>query len=156
MTGNQTSESSGSQLPPPRRCCASCLLLAIVLTSGLLAGAGLTVIFDLDEKVSEIFGLAHEPRKSRSIAEMRDNITDRYAAELGLSAEQKSKVREILTEQLSGSLQRRSRMLDKLSEGLNPILDDAQRAKWEKIKAERIKKWGEDLPTTVPATQPSQ
>ncbi len=155
MTSNQTSESSGSQLPPKRRCCASCLLLAIVFASGLLAGGGLTIIFDLDEEVSKIFGLAPKPRKSRSIAELRDSITDRYATELALSAEQKSKVREILTEHFSGSLQRRKRMLDKLSEGLNPILDDAQKAKWEKLKNDRIKKWGEGMPTTRPTTQPS-
>ena len=151
MTSNQTTESSGSQLPPPRRCCASCLLLAVVFASGLLAGGGLTVIFDLDEKVTEIFGLAPKPQESRSIAEMRDSITDRYAAELGLSDVQKSKVREILTEQFRSSLQRRIQTLDKLSEGLNPILDDAQRAKWEKLKNDRIKKWGEGLTTTRPA-----
>ena len=118
MTGNQTSESSGSPLNPPPRRCAACLLLAIVLASGLLAGGGLTVIFDLDEKAGSIFGIAPKPRKSKSIAELRDSITDRYALELDLSDEQKSKVREILTEQFSGALQRRIHMLEKLSEGL--------------------------------------
>jgi hypothetical protein len=152
MTGNQTSESTGSQLTPPRRCGVSCLLLSVVFASGLLAGGGLTIIFHLEEKVTAIFGLAPEPRESRSIGQLRDDITDRYAAELGLSDEQKSKVREIITEQLSGSLQRRIQMLDKLSEGLRPILDDAQRAKWEKMKAELIEKWGEGAPTTRPAT----
>ena len=151
MTSNQTSESSGSQLTPPRRCCASCLLLSVVFASGLLAGGGLTIIFDLDEKATEIFGLARKPRESRSIEQLRDDLTNRYAEELGLSDEQKGKLREIITKQLSGSLQRRRQMLDKLSEGLNPILDDAQRAKWEKMKADRIKKWGEGMPTTSPA-----
>jgi hypothetical protein len=155
MTSNQTSESSGSQLPPKRRCCASCLLLAIVFVSGLLAGGGLTIIFDLDEEVSRIFGLAPKPRKPRSIAELRDSITDRYAVELGLSAEQKSKVREVLTKHFSGSLQRRIQLLDKLSEALYPILNDDQRANWEKLKADRIKKWSEGMPTTRPTTQPS-
>ena len=152
MTGNQTSESSGTQLTPPRRCGASCLLLAIVFASGLLAGGGLTIIFHLEEKVTAIFGLDSKPRNSRSIAQLRDDVTDRYAAELGLSDEQKSKIREIITEQLSGSLQRRIQMLDELSEGLHPILDDAQWAKWEKIRAERIEKWGEGMPTTRPPT----
>ena len=151
MTNNQTFESRRVRLAHPKRTGASCTLLLIVLVSGLLAGVGLTVIYDLDEKVSEIFGLAHEPHKSRSIGQLRDDLTDRYTAELGLSDAQKSKVREILTEQLSSSLERRKQMLDKLSEGLNPILDDAQRAKWEKLKADRIKKWGEGMSTTLPA-----
>ena len=151
MTSNHTSESSGSRLNPPRRSrCAPCLLLAIVFVSGLLAGGGLTVIFEFDETVTRIFGLAPKERKSKSIAELRDRITDRYAAELDLSTEQKSKVREIITEHFSGSLQRRIKLLDKLTEALDPAFTDAQRAKWEQSKADRIKKWGDGLTTTRP------
>jgi len=150
MTSNQTSESSGTQLKPPRRCCASCLLLAVVLVSGLLAGLGLTVIFDLDDKVTEMLGIPPKPRKIRSIAELRDRLTDRYAAELDLSDESKSNIRKIITEHLSSSLERRIQLLDKLSKCLDPVLNDAQKAQWEKAKADRIKKWSEGMPTTRP------
>ena len=150
MTGNQTSESTGCQLTPPGRRCVSCLLLTIVFASGLLVGAGLTVIFDLDETATEIFGLKRTPPKSRSIAQMCDDITNRYAEELGLSDEQKSKVHEVLTEHFSGALQRRIGVLEKLSVALAPILNDAQRAEWEKLKVDRVKKWSEASPTTRP------
>jgi len=155
MTSNQADTSTGQQLTPPEapRRCVSCLLLGIVFVSGLLIGSGLTVIFDLDEKAAELFGISR-PRKSRSIAKLRDDITDRYADELGLSPEQKSKVREILTEHFSGALERRMKLLDKLSKGLVPILDYAQKAQWEEIKAKRIKKWSEGMPTSRPTTQP--
>jgi hypothetical protein len=127
------------------------MLLAIVLASGLIAGIGLTIIFDLDDTVTELLGLPPKPRKSRSIAELRDSITNRYATKLGLSDEQTSKVRDIITEHLSGSLGRRIKLLDKLTTGLLPILDDSQKALWKEIKAEQIAKWGKGMPTTRPA-----
>jgi len=150
MTGNQTSESSGTHLTPPKRNCASCLMLAVVLVSGLLAGLGLTIIFDLDDKVTEILGLPPKPRKTTSMLELRDRLTNRYAEELDLSDELKSNIREIITEHLKSSLDRRIQLLDKLSESLNPVLSDAQKVQWEKAKADRIQKWGEGLTTTRP------
>ncbi|MCP4374774.1 MAG: hypothetical protein GY794_01135 [bacterium] len=152
MTNNQTSESDQCQLTPPRRSCgSSCLLLMIVFASGLLAGGGLTVIFDLDETVSKIFGLEPERKKSGSIEQLRDRITDRYTKELGLSEEMTNKVRDIITRQLSGSLKRRMETLDKLSEALYPTFNDVQKANWEKMKAESIKRWGKALTTTQPS-----
>ena len=150
MTGNQTSESSGTQLKPPKRNCASCVMLAIVLVSGLLAGLSLTIIFDLDDKVTEMLGLPPKPRKTKSMMVLRDRLTDRYAAELDLSDESKNNIREIITEHLSSSLDRRIQLLDKLSKCLDPVLNDAQKVQWEKAKADRIKKWGEGMPTTRP------
>ena len=148
MTSNQTTESGGSRLPAPRRCGISCFLMAIVFVSGILAGGGLTVIFELDETVTKLFGLK---QKSRSIAELRDRITDRYAIELGLSGEQTEKLREIFGRHLADSLQRRINILDKVTAELAPLLNDAQKAKWVQVKAERIKKWGEGMATTKPA-----
>jgi hypothetical protein len=138
-------------MPARRSCCTSCLLLMIVFASGLLAGGGLTVIFGLDETVTEIFGLERKKQKSGSIAQLRDRLTNRYATELGLSEEMTNKVRDIFTEQLSGSLKRRMQTLEKLSEVLYPTFDDAQKANWEKMKAESIKRWGDALITTQPS-----
>ncbi|MDP6045539.1 MAG: hypothetical protein QGH94_12105 [Phycisphaerae bacterium] len=140
MTNEQTNELSGSRLPAPHRCGTPCLLLLIVFISGLLAGGGLTVIFDLDEEIAKVLGVK---KKSRSIIELRDRLTDRYADELGLTGENKEKMRELFNEQLKGSVQRRVNILNKVTEGLSPLLSEAQKAKWEQIKAERIKKWSE-------------
>ncbi len=126
-------------------------MLAIVLLSGLIAGLGLTIIFDLDDKVTETLGLPPKPRKTKSIMELRDRLTNRYAAELDLSDELKSRIRKIITEHLISSLDRRIQLLDKLSESLDPVLSDEQKVQWEKAKAARIKKWSEGMPTTRPA-----
>ena len=125
-------------------------MLAVVLLSGLLAGLGLTIIFDLDDKATEMLGLPTEPRKAKSMMELRDRLTDRYAAELDLSDELKSNIREIITEHLSSSLEQRIQLLDKLSKCLDPVLSGAQKVQWEKAKADRIKKWGEGMPATRP------
>lgn len=151
MTSNQTSESTGTHLKPPKRNCASCLMLVLVLVSGLLAGLGLTIIFDLDDKATEILGLPSKPRKTKSMMELRDRLTNRYAAELNLSDELKSNIRKIITEHLNSSLERRIQLLDKLSKSLNPVLSDAQKVQWEKAKTERIKKWSEGMTATRPA-----
>jgi hypothetical protein len=150
MTNNQTIESRRSRLANPKRSGGSCVFMIIVLVSGLLAGLGLTIIYDLDDKATDFLGLPPKPRKSRSIAELRDSITERYATKLNLSDEQTDKVRTIVTEHLSDSLERRKRLLDKLSAGLEPILNDTQKAEWEKAKAEQIKKWGDISPTKQP------
>jgi len=148
MTSNSTTESGGTRLPAPRRCGISCLLLAIVFVSGILAGGGLTVIFHLDEEIAKILGVKKKPK---SFLELRDKLTDRYAGELDLAKDQKEKMREIFTEQLKGSIERRARILEKITEGMNPILSEAQKAKWEQIKTERLKKWNEGMPTSQPA-----
>jgi len=146
MTGNQTSESSGPQLAPPTRsCCASCLLLAVIFASGLLAGGGLTVIFDLEQKVMKLFNLRKEPK---SFLEIRDKLTDRYAGYLDMSTEQKEKLRKIFTKHLSGAIQRRIETLEKVTADLDAILNDAQKAQWEQVKSKNIEKWGEGMPTT--------
>jgi len=148
MSNNSTTESSGSRLPAPRRCGIPCFLLAIVFISGILVGGGLTVIFDLDEEIARVLGMKS---KSRSIVEMRDRLTDRYAGELGLTGDKKEKMRELFSEQLQGAIQRRINILNKVTEGLSPHLTDDQKAKWEQIKAECIKKWSEGMPTTQPS-----
>jgi hypothetical protein len=148
MTNANTTESDGSRLPAPRRCGIPCLLLTIVFISGILAGGGLTVIFDLDEEIAKVLGVK---KKSRSIIELRDRLTERYAGELGLTGDKKEKMRDLFNEQLKGAIQRRVNILNKVTEGLNPILSDAQKAKWEQIKSERIKKWSEGMTTTRPA-----
>ena len=126
------------------------MFMIIVLVSGLLAGIGLTVIYDLDDKVTDALGLPPKPRKTKSMIELRDRLTDRYAAELDLSDELKDNIREIITKHLSSSLERRIELLDKLSKSLDPVLSDAQKVQWEKAKADRIKKWGEGLTTPRP------
>ena len=151
MTSNQTSESSGTHLTPPKRPCASCMMLMIVLLSGLIAGLGLTIIFDLDDIVSDALNPPEKPRKTKSIGELRDRITDRYAKELDLSDAEKAQIHKVLTEYFSKSLQQRIRLLDDMTAVLTPVLDDANKAQWEQMKADRIKKWSEGMPTTQPA-----
>ena len=145
---NKKIETSRSRLAKPKRGGGSCVFMIIVLISGLLAGIGLTVIYDLDDKATEIFGLAPKPGKSKSIAELCDKITNRYAAELDLSDVQKNKVHEVITMHFSGSLERRVQLLEKLSTVLGPMLSDAKRTQWEELKSERIKKWSEGMPKT--------
>lgn len=151
MTSNQTSESNGTHLTPPKRPCASCMMLTVVLISGLIAGLGLTIIFDLDDIVSDTLNLPKKPRKTKSIGELRDRITDRYAEELDLSDAQKAQIHEVLTEYFSNSLQRRIHLLNDMTDVLSPVLDDVKKAQWEQMKADRIKKWSEGLPATQPA-----
>jgi hypothetical protein len=147
---NKKFEPSRSRLAKLKRGGGSCVFMVIMLVSGLLAGVGLTVIYDLDDKATEIFGLAPKPGKSKSIAELCDKITNRYAAELDLSDAQKSKVHEVITEHFSGSLDRRVKMLEKLSTVLAPMLSDTKRTQWEQLKSDRIKKWSEGMPKTQP------
>jgi len=123
----------------------------MVLLSGLLAGAGLTVIFDLDEKATEIFGLKPKPTKSKSIMELRDRVTDRFAAEMDLSEAQKNRVRDVLTKYFASSLDRRKKMLDDLTEVLAPVLSESKRAEWEQLKAEKIKIWEKGMAATQPS-----
>ncbi len=135
----------------PRRRWPAWLLLAVIFASGVLLGVSLTVLFR-----------AEQPRGRKTIAEIRDQMTEKFADRLDLSAEQTEEVRRILEQRLAAlqeiRLELRPRVevqAAELEKQVAAVLTAAQKEKWQQYYAELHERWFPEPASTQPATQPA-